>query len=119
MFWPELELREGYILRKGVPEKALRGFETQEGSTRLSVEGTLNHLHLADIQYLGCPDVSADKLLALGKALKEIYEAKLLWQFPARPCTVRFFVPENRDAHNEYELSFWQTAHESSADVSS
>ena len=51
---------------------------------------------LADIQYVGCPDLSEDKVMVLGKTLKEIYDAKLAWQFPGRPCRVEFFVPDDR-----------------------
>jgi hypothetical protein len=112
VFWPPFELREGYILRAGVPDAVLRGFEDQEGSTRLSVEATLNHLHLADIHYLGCPDISVDKLMVLGTTLKEIYEAKLRSQFPDRPCVVRFFIPDDSNDFEKYEVSFWQLAHE-------
>ncbi|MCL2022448.1 MAG: hypothetical protein FWG81_10390 [Betaproteobacteria bacterium] len=112
VFWPDLEEIEGYILRNGVSVDIIRGFESQEGSSRRSVEATLNHIHLVDIHYHGCPDASPDKLLALGQVLKEIYEAKLKWQFPLRPCNVRLYVPEDPNALNDYELSFWQTAHE-------
>ena len=51
-------------------------------------------------------------MLVLGTALKEIYEAKLKWQFPDRPCTVRLYAPEDATALDEYEITFWQTAHE-------
>ncbi len=112
VFWPDLEEIEGYVLRKGVPIDIIRGFESREGSSRRSVETTLNHIHLVDLQYRGCPDASPDKLVALGQVLKEIYEAKLKWQFPHRPCTVSLYVPDNPNALDGYELSFWQTAHE-------
>ena len=72
----------------------------------------MNHIHLVDLHYRGCPDATSDKLLVLGTALKEIYEAKLKWQFPDRPCSVQLYVPEDAGALDEYELIFWQTAHE-------
>ncbi len=72
----------------------------------------MNHLHIADIQRWGCGDKSKDKLLVLGNVLKEIYEAKLQWQFPDRPCTVEFFIPDDPDDLMEYQLSFWQKCHE-------
>lgn len=114
-FWPEWELIDGYILAKGTSKDAIRAFEATKGSTRQSVETVLNHLHLADIQYQGCPDCTSDKLLALGASLKQIYEAKLSWQFPDRPCVVSLFIPEDSDAFDEYEITFWQLAHESRA----
>ena len=85
VFWPEFVLFNGYILQKGFSEVSLREFEQRENSTRKSVEWVMNHIHIADIQYYGCADASKDKLLLLGNVLKEIYEAKLLWQFPGHP----------------------------------
>lgn len=115
VFWPEFEEIEGYVLRKGVSMDAIRGFERSEGGTRQSVEAILNHFHLVDLQYWGCPDASPDKFLALGQVLKEIHEAKLHWQLPHRPCTVSLYVPDDPNALEDYQLTFWQTAHEADA----
>jgi hypothetical protein len=112
VFWPEFVLFEGYILRAGFPESSLRGFERQPGSTRQSVEWVMNHLHTADIQLYGCEDASKDKIILLGKTLTEIYRAKLQWQFPDRPCTVEFHIPEDEDDLIQYQLAFWQTGEE-------
>ena len=109
IFWPEFTLFEGYILPAGVTKDNLRGCE---GRSRKSVEWVMNHLHIADIQHVGCQDISKDKLLVLGKVLKEIYEAKLQWQFPDRPCMVEFFIPDDPDDLMEYQVSFWQKCHE-------
>jgi len=72
----------------------------------------MNHLHIADIQFYGCPDGSKDKIFLLGKILTEIYLAKLLWQFPDHPCSVEFYTPDDRDDLMEYQISFWQQSHE-------
>ena len=113
LFWPEIVEFEGYILRQGFTMEGLRAFENQEGATRKSIEWVNNHLHLEDIQYMGCKDITKDKLLLLGNTLKEIYEAKLKWQFPDKPCIVEFFVPEDEENLREYQISFWQKSHES------
>ena len=112
VFWPELVVFDGYILRKGFSEASLRGFEQQRENNRKSVEWVMNHLHIADIQYYGCKDASKDKLLLLGNVLKEIYQAKLHWQFPDHPCTVELYTPEDEEDLMEYQLSFWQKCHE-------
>ena len=112
IFWPAFVEFEGYILRKGFSESSLRGFEAQEGSTRQSVEWVMNHLHIADIQHVGCPDMSEDKLIYLGRVLNEIYETKLKAQFPDRPCTVEFYQPPEADDLYEYQITFWQTPRE-------
>ena len=117
IFWPELVEFDGYILRKGFSQTALRGFESQEGNTRKSVERVMNHLHVADIQHVGCPDISSDKIILLGNLLKEIYEAKLKWQFPDRPCVIELYIPLDPDALRDYQVSFWQKCHQSDARV--
>lgn len=110
IFWPAFTLIEGYILPQGVSEGSLRSWE-QGGRSRQSIECLINHVHIADIHY-GGEDISIDKLLVIGNVLKEIYEAKLQWQFPDRPCTVELFIPNDPDDLTEYQLSFWQKCHE-------
>lgn len=112
LFWPEFVEFEGYILKAGFTEEGIRAFENQEGATRKTIEWVNNHLHLADIQYVGCEDISKDKLILLGNTLKEIYEAKLKWQFPDKPCIVEFYIPEDEDNLIEYQLSCWQKCHD-------
>jgi hypothetical protein len=80
----------------------------------MDVLSAMNHLHLQDIQHVGYEGISEDKLPALGRVLKEMYEARLKWQFPERQCIVEFFVPADAEGLSEYQISFWQTAHESS-----
>jgi len=110
IFWPAFTLIEGHILPQGVSEGCLRSFE-QNGRSRQSIEWIMNHVHIADIHH-GCGDISIDKLLVIGKVLKEIYEAKLHWQFPDRPCSVELFIPDDPDDLKGYQLSFWQKCHE-------
>ena len=109
VFWPEFVEFEGYILRKGFSEPSLRTFEA--GSSRESVEWVMNHLHIADI-HSGREDISRDKILLLGKVLKEIYQAKLQWQFPDRPCIVEFDMPDDPEDPVGYQISFWQKGDE-------
>ena len=112
IFWPEFVEFEGYILRKGFSETSLRGFEKHKGSTRQSVEWVMNHLHIAELQYAGRDDVSQDKIFLLGNVLKEIYQAKLRWQFPDRPCIVEFDMPDDPEDLTGYQISIWQKGDE-------
>jgi len=111
-FWPEFVEFDGYILRKGFSERSLKGFESEGKKSRHSVEWVMNHFHLADLQYVGCEDLSKDKLLSIGRVLKEIHEVKLVWQFPDKPCSVELYVPKDEDDLVQYQLSFWQKVHE-------
>lgn len=112
VFWPEFVEYDGYILRKGFSVDALRTFERQEGATRKSVEWTMNHLHLADLHMHDDDALTEDKIAVLGCTLKEMYQAKLMWQFPHAPCIVDFQEPTIGGDFHDYQISFWQARHE-------
>lgn len=112
IFWPKFVEFDGYILREGFSEEALRSFEGRENQDRKAVERVMNHLHIADIQYYGCEDLSKDKIRVLGSILHEIYSTKLKVQFPHTPCIVEFYQPDYEDDLMEYQISFWQARHE-------
>ena len=99
---------EDYILRGTEADDAdvqnVRNFESRPDATPRNVEWLLNHLHVAEIQYHGCPDIAADKLVAIGTALKKIYEARLAQLFPNKPCIVEF--PHSRRSRGARRLSF-------------
>jgi len=67
----------------------------------------MNHLHIADIQYYGCEDITRERVVYLGRVLSEIYRAKLAWQFPSKRFKVYFTEDEPEDLV-EYEVTFWQ-----------
>jgi hypothetical protein len=108
VFWPRFVEFEEYVLREGFSVQSLRQFEEACAGDRRRVEAVMNHLHLADIQYYGCEDLTRERVVYLGQVLHEIYEAKLAWQFPDR----RFEVCSD-DAHlddvMDYEITFFQT----------
>jgi hypothetical protein len=111
IFWPRFVLFEDYILPEGFSIESLRGFEKNPSRGKLSVEAVMNHLHLDGIQYQGCEDITEQRIVYLGHILKEIYTAKLAWQFPDRPCEVSFYKPDDRSDLTGYEITFWQKKH--------
>jgi len=111
VFWPIFTRFEGYILREGFSVESLRGFERQPGSTPKSVEWVMNHLHISTIHTHDDDQLSEDKVVLLGKALKEIYQAKLAWQFPDSPCVVELHEPSEGGEIIDYQISFWQAKH--------
>lgn len=108
VFWPVFEPYKGYILTEGWTPETVEGFERQPDSTPEGVEWVLNHRHMIDIHADHDVDPTVEHLVRLGTVLKEIYEAKLAWQFPDRPCEVEFYVPDDPDDLVEYQVSFWQ-----------
>lgn len=111
-FWPELELVEGYIVRSGTTVDTIRQWEQNCGNDRRAIESTLNHMHLIDINYHDHENRSEDLLQRLGAVLTEIYDAKLKWQFPDRPCTVSLLIPDDPLEFDAYQVTFWQKVHE-------
>ena len=111
-FWPEFDIVDDFIVRAGTTSSAINLWRDNGCSDRRAIEATMNHMHLIDINYHDHEKLSEDILMRLGTVLVEIYEAKLLWQFPKRPCTVSLFVPEERDQFDQYQITFWQKAHE-------
>ena len=113
IFWPSFVRFEGYVLREGFCEGALRGFEEQPNprtasaqDVRSSIEGVMNHLHIGDIHCNVEPTEA--QLRYLGRALKGIHEVKLKRDFP----DLRFVVSFNDESNlvlTDYQLSFWQT----------
>ncbi len=109
VFWPTFVSFEKYILTDGFNLESLRAFERDPMATRQSIEWAMNHLHLADIQHDACEDISPDKLMFLGKRMREIYSAKLAMQFPDRAFSVEFHVPEALEDFEDYVLGFSQS----------
>ncbi|MDP2715333.1 hypothetical protein [Rheinheimera sp.] len=115
IFWPRFMEFDGYIFREGTKAENVRGFEAQTHSTRKSVECVINHVHIFDFHNHENDKANAEKIAYLGNVLKEIYEAKLAWQFPSKPCTVSLFMPDDPEDLEGYQLTFWQTRHETDA----
>jgi hypothetical protein len=107
IFWPRFVEFEGYVLRQGFSVDVLRNCESKCSGDRKAIEAVLNHLHIADIQHYGCEDISRERILYLGRLLREIYEAKLAWQFPKRRFEVCFYEPDTEDLF-DYEITFFQ-----------
>ena len=110
LFWPKFALVGKYLLQEGCSPQAIAGFENQPNATPKGVESVLNHIHLADIHSHDQANLSADKLLFLGRILQQIWQAKLAQEFPERPCTVEFHIPDDPDQLGDYRITFWQTA---------
>jgi len=116
IFCPEFVEFEGYIFRgEEFGEEAissLRSFESQEGSTPGSIEWVMNHLHILDLHCSDHENLTVDKIVFLGEKLKAIYEARLAYLFPGKPCIVEFYKPDDEQDLVAYQLSFWQEKHE-------
>ncbi len=108
LFWPRFIEFENYVLLEGFGLEGLRSFERAPGATRHSIEQVMNHFHIADIHHEACADITADKLVILGSRLREIYAAKLAFEFPGRKFSVEFIQPDDPEELEDYQLTFSQ-----------
>ena len=106
LFWPRFVEFEDYVLREGFSIDSFRSFQPQCASRR-NAEAVMNHLHIAAIHYHDLSSCAAEHALYLGRVLREIYQAKLAWQFPARRFEVVFDESERKDVM-AYEITFYQ-----------
>jgi hypothetical protein len=107
VFWPTFVELDGMVFRGDMDRLTLESWLTSCDGNKSSVEATANHLHIRDIQYLGCPDASVERLVYLGNTLKEIYTAKLTTEFPERRFIVDFYEPPDQDL-TAYQITFYQ-----------
>ncbi len=111
VYWPQFVLFEDCILREGFSVESVRKLESQQEHDKRSLDCSLNHLHIEDIQHYGCEDITEERVVFLGRVLREIYAAKLAWQFPDRPCEVHFYEPKDRTNLTDFQITFWQKKH--------
>lgn len=118
LFNPNFVEFEDYLLRtETVDDEFIEHIRNWENSrnpkpSAKSIEWVINHLHIADMHHRHCEDISIDKIILLGNTLKELYEAKLAYQFPNKACTVEFYIPEDKENLTDYQISFWQKKHD-------
>jgi hypothetical protein len=97
-------------VREEVTSEEVRAWEEACNGDKREIEATMNHLHIADL-HCATEDATRERILFLGNTLKEIYSAKLVWQFPERPCVVELFEPEDKDDLVGYQITFLQKKH--------
>lgn len=107
LFWPRFVEHDGMIFREGFSIESVKSCMAANDGDKSATEDLLNHLHIIDLHYVGCPDASRERIVYLGNLLKKIYECKLKAQFPKREIVVEFDDSHKEDIR-EYQLSFYQ-----------
>jgi hypothetical protein len=109
VFWPSFVEFEQYVLRDGFSVESLRGFERCCSGDRKAIEAVMNHLHIVDLHHHMMEGVGRATIVYLGHTLREIYRAKLAWQFPQRRFEV-LFDDSNFDDLTDYQITFFQSS---------
>src|SRR5262245_8006552 len=100
VFWPKFVEVDGMILRHDFSGESLAGFTEQCRGDKSAIESVMNHLHLVDLHHLGCEDATYERLVFIGRTLREIYECKLLAEFPDRDIAVEFDEGRSDDPYS-------------------
>ncbi|HEY8129710.1 MAG TPA: hypothetical protein VIF39_13530 [Hyphomicrobium sp.] len=98
LFWPDFVEHDDMVLLSSRLNEKLDGITS-------CLEKLLNHLHLLDTHYAGCPGATPEKLEFLGKTIREMWAAKLSQDFPGVRFAVEFFGNSSSDL-SDYQLTF-------------
>ncbi|MDJ1014987.1 MAG: hypothetical protein QNJ35_00635 [Paracoccaceae bacterium] len=95
ILWPRFELVNDCILTEGWTEKKLNALISGSYlADSRTIERELNQRNILYFHQMQTERATIEHMLHLGETLKETYTAKLNLDFPDRPCTVEFFVPD-------------------------
>lgn len=108
LLWPKFTVIGPYILREGASAEGVTHWEDSIPDDPRGVEAVMNHIHLTDYFMHVDEGLSREVIDFLTQQLCEIHEAKLLWQFPDRPCRVIRITPDDPEELDNYQITFWQ-----------
>jgi hypothetical protein len=102
LFWPEFVIHDGCLLRKaGFTQETYRGFHRQTGGDRKAIEWVINHRHIPEqLSLFQCWEDDTprmESLIAMGRLLKEMWEAKLARDFHGRKVIVELDETDGPD----------------------
>lgn len=108
LVWPQFVEVNGMIFREDVTEPDVESWLAHTQDDRQSVEATLNHLHILDVQHPGIwSEATESQLQFIGQTLRASWAAKLASDFPTRQFVVEF-IEGSKDAPREYQVLFYQ-----------
>jgi hypothetical protein len=107
VFWPRFVEHDEMVLREGFDSESLADWIRHYAGDKSAVESMVNHLHIGDVHSFGRSDGNRERLVHLGRVLKQIYECKLRLQFPERDIVVEFDDSPQAEMPT-YVLTFFQ-----------
>jgi hypothetical protein len=109
VFWPQFVEIDGMIFREGITESEVRAWSSSTHNNKKTVEATINHLHILDIQHPGAwLEASEAQVRFLGETLRSAWAAKLSIDYPERKFVVALIDGSPTDLR-EYQVVFYQT----------
>ena len=107
LFWPDFVEHEDCVFFADFAVDSYRGFMDQCNGDRRRVETVMNHRHVFDYFSHAGGSATEAQIIYLGRVLKDIWQAKLMRDFPHRHFVVSFPEGPYEDLI-DYEVSFWQ-----------
>jgi len=95
------------VLREGFDSPCLQQWIEHYQGDKSAVEAMMNHLHIGDIHYHDGAEATHERVVHLGRTLRQIYECKLRSQFPEKDIIVEFDDSPKADII-DYQLTFFQ-----------
>lgn len=110
VFWPSFVEHDGMVFRgETVDEASLSSWLATTRGDKQSVEATLNHLHVLDIQHPGTwLDATEAQIKFIGQTLKEMWAAKLARDFPTKQFVVEL-IEGSSEKLVDYQVVFYQS----------
>jgi hypothetical protein len=110
--WPDFVEFDDCVFRAEEFASSLYAqFLEQFGGDKSAVECFLNHCHIQDLfAYYFDPEKDGSRELVryVGRQLRELWQAKLNYQFPNRKITVEFNDSDDVEKVIDYQITFYQ-----------
>jgi hypothetical protein len=104
LFWPDIIVHNGYVLRHDFSEENLQ-IGVTGGYTRRQIEAMLNYNSLETF-FRGCDEIEAvaeERARYVCEIMVDMLDAKLRRDLPDRRCKVEFL-----DTEDDFAVTFWQ-----------
>src|SRR5437899_1066785 len=89
LFWPKFTEYDGCVFL-AFDQDVYTQWARQTNSDKPRIEAVMNHRHIVDLLPSTVEDTTRELVLNFGDLLREVWEAKLLHDFPGRHFKVTF-----------------------------
>ena len=115
LFWPDfIEYDDCVFLKDTFSVENFKDWTKTEYVVHFAqIESVINHIHILDLFTSEKQDeITYEQIKYLGNKIREIYEVKLISNFPDRKFEVLFNGDEHLEDLLDYEITFFQEVNE-------
>jgi hypothetical protein len=107
VFWPRFHVVCDSVIRHGDDEADYAVWLGHHEGDVAATEQMLNHVHVVDLALGDRDGATLERVLHLGRVIRDATAAKLALDFPDRRFIVTFDEPDPTDLSTA-EITFWQ-----------